>query len=101
MGTGYRIGKILIDGGAVVNLMSERVAKRLGLILQENDDIVIRTAINEIRSIRYCAYFYIDIADAVAQIRACVMDIPQSYSLVLGRKWLYQDRAFGDYERNL
>ena len=66
MGTGYRIGKILIDSGAVVNLMPERVAKRLGLILQENDDIVIRTAINEICSIRYCAYFYIDIADAVA-----------------------------------
>ena len=101
VGTGYRIGKILIDGGAVVNLMPEKVATKLGLVLQENDDIVIRTATNEIRSIRYCTYFDIDIAGVVACIRAYVMDIPQSYSLLLGRKWLYQVKAFGDYERNL
>lgn len=80
--------------------MPERVDRRLGLTLQENDDIVIRTATNEIRSIRYCAYFDIDIAGVVAHIRAYVMDIPQSYSLLLGRKWLYQVRAIGDYARN-
>lgn len=100
-GTGYRIGKILIDGGAVVNLMPEKVARKLGLTLQENDDIVIRTATNEIRSIRYCTFFDIDIAGVVAHIRAYVMDIPQSYSLLLGRKWLYQVKAIGDYARNI
>ena len=97
---GYRIGKILLDGGAVVNLMPEKTARRLGLRLEENDDIVIRTATNEVRSIRFCTHFDITIAGVTAHIHAYVMDIPQSYSLLLGRRWLYQVRAVGDYANN-
>ena len=97
---GYRIGKILLDGGAVVNLMPEKTARRLGLKLEENDDIVIRTATNEVRSIRFCTHFDITIAGVTAHIHAYVMDIPQSYSLLLGRRWLYQVRAVGDYANN-
>ena len=96
--TAYRIGKILIDGGAVVNLMPEVTARKLNLKLLENDDIMIRTATNEIRAVRYCANFDIVIAGVTAHIRVYVIDMPQSYSLLLGRRWLYQVRAIGDYE---
>ena len=98
--TGYRIGKILLDGGAVVNWMPEKTARRLSLRLEENDDIVIRTATNEVRSIRFCTDFDISIAGVTAHIHAYVMDIPQSYSLLLGRRWLYQFRAVRDYANN-
>ncbi|RPB26536.1 hypothetical protein L211DRAFT_847167 [Terfezia boudieri ATCC MYA-4762] len=93
----YRIGRILIDGGAVVNLMLEGTARRLGLQLKNNDNILIRTATNEIRAIEHYTQFDIEIAGVVASIRAYVIDIPQSYALLLGRRWLYQVRAFGDY----
>ena len=96
-GTGYRIGKILLDGGAVVNLMPETTARKLGLSLLNNDHVVIRTATNEVRTIRYCTPFDIDISGVLAHVCAYVIDIPQSYSLLLGRRWLYQVRAFGDY----
>ncbi|KAF8446511.1 hypothetical protein BGX38DRAFT_1271106 [Terfezia claveryi] len=95
--TAYRIGKVLIDGSAVVNLMPEHIAKCLGLGMIENDDIVIRTATNEIRAIKHCTRFDIEIAGVVTNIRAYVIDIPQSYLLLLGRRWLYQVRVFGDY----
>ncbi|KAF8416120.1 hypothetical protein BGX38DRAFT_1281041 [Terfezia claveryi] len=62
----------------------------LGLELRANDDIVIRTATDETRPIHQCTNFDLDIAGVVAYIRAYVIDIPQSYSLLLGRRWLYQ-----------
>ena len=98
-GSPEKLDKILIDGGAVVNLMPEVIARRLGLLLIENNDIrvLIRTATNEIRPIQYCTQFCIRIAGVTTNITAHVLDIPQSYSLLLGRRWLYQVRAFGDY----
>ena len=56
-GARYRVPKILIDGGAVVNLMPESAARRLGLELMENSDIMIRTATNEIRPVKYYTRF--------------------------------------------
>lgn len=97
VGKAYKIGKILIDGGAVVNLMPERIAERLGFELIDNNDIVIRTATDETRPIHKCTTFDLDIAGVTARIKVYVIDIPQSYSLLLGRRWLYQVRAFGDY----
>lgn len=91
------LDKILIDGGAVVNLMPEEVARRLKLTLTENSDILIRTATNEIRCVKYCTKFDVCIAGVTATITVHVLDIPQSYSLLLGRRWLYQVRAIGDY----
>ena len=92
-----RLEKILIDGGAVVNLMPEEVARNLGLPLTENRDILIRTATNAIRCVKYCTKFDVRIAGVTATITVHVLDIPQSYSLLLGRRWLYQVRAIGDY----
>ena len=96
---GVRVDKILIDGGAVVNLMPETIARNLGLCLMENRDILIRTATNEIRPVQYYTEFTIAVAGVVAKVTVYVINIPQSYSLLLGRKWLYQVRARGDYER--
>ena len=93
----YPLDRILIDGGAVVNLMPEEVARRLGVKLEDNSDILIRTATNEVRNVRYCTRFHIRIAGVTAEITVHVLDIPQSYSLLLGRRWLYQVRALGDY----
>ena len=91
------LDKILIDGGAVVNSMPEEVAKKLGLSLTDNNDILIRTATNEVRSVKYCTTCDVCIAGVTATITVYVLDIPQSYSLLLGRRWLYQVRAIGDY----
>ena len=96
-GKRYGVKKILIDGGAVVNLMPEKVARRLDLHLVKNNDILIRTATNEIRNVQFCTQLNIDIAGVVASVTVHVLDIPQSYSLLLGRRWLYQVRAVGDY----
>ena len=79
--------------------MPEGVAKKLNLELIKNTDIVIRTAMSEIHPVRHCVKFNVEIAGVIAQVTAYVLDIPQSYCLLLGRRWLYQVRAVGDYEK--
>ena len=72
-----------------MNLMPEEVARKLKLPLTDNSDILIRTATNEIRCVKYCTRFNVQIAGVTASITVHVLDIPQSYSLLLGRRWLY------------
>lgn len=93
----FRVPRILIDGGAVVNMMPEAIADKLGLPTEFDDDCVIRTATNEIKRITKCAKFHIEIAGVLAAVKVYLVDIPQSYSILLGRRWLQQVRAMGDY----
>lgn len=93
----FRIPKVLIDGGAVVNLMPESVVARLGLPCEPNDDIVIRTATNELHPVLRRTHFNIAVGGVLASIRAYVIDQSLSYSLILGRRWMQQVRAIGDY----
>ena len=44
----FHISKVFIDGGVVINLMSEVVVLRLGLPCEANDNVVIHTATNEL-----------------------------------------------------
>lgn len=96
----FTIPRVLLDGGSVLNLMPERVAARIGLPMDSNDDIVIRTATNEIKRITQCARFNIEIAGVLALIKVYIIDLPQAYSLLLGRRWLQQVQAFGDYRNH-
>lgn len=95
--TVYQVPKILIDGGAVVNLMPESVVRRLGLPYEANDNVVIRTATNELYPILTRARFNISIADVLAEVVVYVVRQPMEYSLILGRRWMQQVKAFGDY----
>lgn len=56
--------------------------------------ILIRTAANEVRSVKYCTCFDIRIAGVTAAIMVHILDISQSYSLLLGRR-VNQVRAIG------
>lgn len=94
----FKIPKVLIDGGAVVNLMPESVIRRLGLPCESNDDIVIRTATNELHPVLKLARFNIEIAGVLASVKVYVIDQPLSYSMILGRRWMQQVRALGDYK---
>ena len=93
----FRIPKVLIDGGAVVNLMSEAVVLQLGLPCEANDDVVICTATNELHPVLKRARFNIEIAGVLASIRVYVLDQALAYSLILGRRWMQQVQAIGDY----
>lgn len=93
----FQIPKVLVDGGDVVNFIPDSVVTRLGLPCEENDDVVIRTATNELYPVVKRTQFNINIAGVLASIKAYVINHSLSYSLILGRRWLQQVRAIGDY----
>lgn len=93
----FRIPKVLVDGGAVVNLIPDSVVSRLGLPCIDNDDVVIRTATNELYLIRKRTQFNTNITGVLASVKAYVIACTLSYSLILGRRWMQQVRAMGNY----
>lgn len=64
----FRIPKVLIDGGAVVNLMPESVVRKLGLPYEDNDDIIIRTATNKLHPVLKRTHFNIDVGGVLALV---------------------------------
>ena len=96
----HSLGKILIDGGLVMNIMPFYLAKRLELDLIPTTGLAIRTATAHVTRIDWQCLLDITIAGVTAT--ATVYCIPEpsrpSYTLLLGRRWLAQCKAVGHYE---
>ena len=97
---GRTLQDVLIDGGSVVNLIPDRVARELRVIYRQNSDLQIRMATGDIWPIHYYALFEVTIAGVTAQVRAYIIAKSTTYTLLLGRRWLKQVKAKGDYKMN-
>ena len=91
--------RVLIDGGSVVNLIPDVVARELGLTFCQSKDrmLTIRTATGTTLQIRYYARFDVNIAGVTANIRAYIIPRMTTYTLLLGRRWMKQVKASGNY----
>jgi hypothetical protein len=96
----YTIGKILVDSGSVLNLMPEYLARHLGFHLSPAKSLLMRTAAAEISVIEWYVDLDVEIAGVTATARVYCIPAPArpSYTLLLGRKWLKQVRAIGNYD---
>ena len=97
---GRTLQNVLIDGGSVVNLIPDRVARELKLTYRQNNDLQIRTATGDIWPIHYYTLFEVTIAGVTAQVRAYIIAKSTTYTLLLGRRWMKQVKAKGDYKSN-
>ncbi|KAI5803958.1 hypothetical protein DFH27DRAFT_524415 [Peziza echinospora] len=93
----FRLSRILIDGGSVVNLIPLEAAKKMGLMLQPSNDLRIRTATNEIKQIDFSCQVILKISGVTCSIRAYCIPQRVNYNMLLGRRWLQQCKAKGDY----
>jgi hypothetical protein len=96
----YSIGKILVDSGSVLNLIPEYLAKHLNLPLRQTKSLMMRTAAAEVSYIRWYVDLDIEIAGVISTSRVYCIPAPArpSYTLLLGRKWMKQVRALGNYD---
>lgn len=96
----YDLQRVLVDGGSVVNLMPEDVARRMNLLFERSTDLMIKTADSQLTAIHYYVDLKLEVAGVTARLRAYV--VPgggrSSYALLLSRRWLRQCRARGNYE---
>ena len=97
---GRTLQNVLIDRGSIVNLIPDRVARELRLVYRQNNDLQIRTATGDIWPIHYYTMFEVTIAGVTAQVRAYIISKSTTYTLLLGRRWMKQVKAKGDYKAN-
>ena len=91
------LSKILVDGGSVVNLIPDRIARQYRLKRSQNTNLQIRTATGSIVPIAYCVQFDLTIAGVTANIKAYILSLPTTYNLLLGRRWMKQVGLVGYY----
>jgi hypothetical protein len=98
--TVYSIAKILVDSSSVLNLMPEYFARHLGFHLSPTKSLMMRTAAAEVSVIQWYVDVDIEIAGVISTSRVYCVPAPArpSYTLLLGRKWMKQVRALGNYE---
>lgn len=84
----YLIKKILVDGGAVVNLFPEAIGKAMGLTFHESSDLMIKTADAGLTPINHYVDIELEVAGVTVMIRCYVMPGPNwpSYAILLSRR---------------
>ena len=91
----FKIEKVMIDAGSVVNLASIQVLETLGIGLYLVRNLTIRTATSALTKIHYFSDLEIEVAGVKTAIR--VYAIPREFSLAYGmllsRRWLQKVRA--------
>lgn len=96
----FVISKVLIDGGAVLNMIPLYVAKQLNLTLHRQNEVMMRSATGQHHFCDYYVDVSVEIADVVSKVRCFTLpeQFRPSYGLLLGRKWMKDVKAVGDYE---
>jgi hypothetical protein len=95
--------RVLVDGGSVLNMMPLSLAKKMNLTLKPQTEVVMKTAASTFHEIMY----YVDLEGTVAGVTASIRCycLPgtysrSSYTLLLGRRWMKQVQAIGDYAKD-
>jgi len=97
----FRVSRIFVEAGSVVNLMPIHLRKYMGGKLRKAGGMVICTATNALAKIAYYADIRITIADASVECDLRLYALPREYKrtypLLLSRGWLQAVKAKGDY----
>ena len=87
----------LVDGGAMIELISDRVVKNLGLKSFPCNDLAMRLANDDIVRLPSYVWINVNVAGVLARIKAFVMPIQMSYNLLLSRRWTTRVKAVEDH----
>jgi len=95
----FRVLRILVDAGSVVNLMPIHPLEYTCAKLRKAEGMVIRTATNALAKLAYYADIRITIANVEWDLRvyAVPREFKPTYPLLLSRHWLQAVKAKGDY----
>lgn len=100
MVNGEEVHSVLIDGGAQVDLVSEKVVDKLNLQTYPCDNLAIRLANDQLVKLPRYAWINVAVSGIMSKIKAYVMPIEASYHLLLSRRWTSRVRAIEDHATN-
>jgi hypothetical protein len=93
----FQVSKVLINGGSVLNIIPLHLVQQMGLKLMDQNEVVMRTAVSTYHSINHYVMMDISVAGVSAIIQCYCLPSRPSYSILLGRRWMKQVWAIGDY----
>ena len=93
----WKVNKCLIDPGATINLISERIVKRINCIFHEDTSLAIRSANGATDRLPGYTNLKVTIASVPKILRLYVVPGKVNYNMILGRPWLRMTSAIGLY----
>ena len=98
---GVEITNVLVDGGAMIELVSGELVEKLGLVKHEVKDLGIRLADDSLVRLRHYVWIDLNVEGIVARIRAYIMPVKETYQILLSRRWLKRMRGIEDHRNNI
>ncbi|KAI9852295.1 MAG: hypothetical protein M1838_001183 [Thelocarpon superellum] len=89
------IHRTLVDTGAVVELVSPHLVRRLPNIKvhEMNEEWFVRLANDSTATIREYVWLPVNVAGVLAQVKAFLIGGNETFELLLSKKWMYRVRA--------
>ena len=85
---GQKIPDVLVDGGAMLELISKDLVRKLNLIRYLVQGLAIRLADDRLIPLRFYVWLDIVVAGVLARIKAFEVEVSHTYQLLLSRRWL-------------
>ena len=97
---GTKIPNVLVDGGAMIELVSEELVARLNFNKHEVKDLGIRLADDSLVRLKHYVWIDLEVEGVMARIRAYIMPVKETYQILLSRRWLKRMRGVEDHSDN-
>ena len=95
------VGDVLVDGGAMLDLISQETAERLNLEKHIVKGLGMRLADDSLVRLDYYVWADIIVAGVVARIKAYIVPVSVTYKILLSRRWLKRVRGIEYHEFNV
>jgi len=92
-----KITSVLVDSGSLIDA---DVAKQLDLPIHEDMSTDIVLANNAVTKVNKYVWANANVVGVVAKMKSYLLDIDQSYTILLSRRWLRRVKAVEDYGAN-
>jgi len=95
------IRDVLVDGGAMLDLISQGVVQRLKLEKHEVKGLGMRLADDSLVRLEHYVWADVIVVGVVARIKAYVVPVSVTYKMLLSRRWLKRVKGIEHHETNV
>lgn len=94
-------GDVLVDGGAMLDLISQETAESLALEKHVVKKSGMRLADNRLLRLDYYVWADLIVAGVIARIKAYIVPVSVTYKILLSRRWLKRVHGVEYHESNI
>ena len=95
------VGDVLVDGGAMLDLISQETSENLGLEKHNVKGLGMRLADDSLVRLDHYVWADIIVAGIIARIKAYIVPVSVTYKVLLSRRWLKRVKGIEYHESNV